>query len=87
MAVIYLAPPLLIFTGDRTAASCGITAWILMTISYLPTLRFYHRSMAWALALPLIALFYMMATVDSAIAYWTGRGGFWKGRAQDTRPR
>ena len=38
-------------------------------------------------ALPLIAVFYMIATVDSAIRYWSGRGGFWKGRAQDTRPR
>jgi hopene-associated glycosyltransferase HpnB len=87
MAVIYLAPPLLILTGDRIAAACGVTAWILMIISYLPTLRFYRRSMAWALALPLIALFYMIATVDSAISYWSGRGGSWKGRAQDTPPR
>ena len=87
MAVIYLAPPLLILTGDRVAAACGIAAWILMMIAYLPTLRFYRRSPAWALALPLIAVFYMIATVDSAIHYWSGRGGFWKGRAQDTRPR
>jgi hopene-associated glycosyltransferase HpnB len=87
MAVIYLGPPLLILTGDRIAAACGTTAWILMMVLYLPTLRFYRRSVAWALALPLIALFYMMATVDSAIHYWTGRGGFWKGRVQDTRPR
>jgi hypothetical protein len=55
-----------------------------MMISYVPTLRFYRRSAAWALALPLIALFYMIATVDSAIRYWSGRGGVWKGRAQDT---
>jgi hypothetical protein len=87
MAVVYLAPPLLILTGDRIAAACGITAWILMMISYLPTLRFYRRSIAWALALPLIALFYVIATLDSAIGYWSGRGGLWKGRVQDTRPR
>ena len=49
MALIYLAPPLLILTGDRIAAACGIAAWILMMISYLPTLRFYRRSPAWAL--------------------------------------
>jgi len=30
--------------------------------------------------LPLIALFYMIATVDSAIRYFAGRGGLWKGR-------
>jgi hopene-associated glycosyltransferase HpnB len=83
MAIIYLAPPLLILTGDGIASACGITAWMLMMISYLPTLRFYRRSVAWGLALPLIALFYMIATVDSAVHYWSGRGGLWKGRAQD----
>jgi DMSO/TMAO reductase YedYZ heme-binding membrane subunit len=84
MAVIYLAPPLLILTGDRVAAACGLAAWILMMIAYVPTLRFYRRSMAWALALPLVALFYMIATFDSAIRYFFGRGGLWKGRVQDT---
>lgn len=83
MAVIYLAPPLLILTGDRIAAACGLTAWVLMMISYTPTLRFYRRSLAWTPLLPLIALFYMIATLDSAISYWTGRGGMWKGRVQD----
>ena len=80
MAVIYLAPPLLILTGDRIAVVCGMAAWILMIVSYVPTLRFYRRSVAWAPLLPLIALFYMIATVDSAIRYWTRRGGLWKGR-------
>jgi hypothetical protein len=73
----------LILTGDRIAAVCGLAAWTLMMISYVPTLRFYDRSVAWALLLPLIALFYTIATVDSAISYWTGRGGLWKGRVQD----
>jgi hopene-associated glycosyltransferase HpnB len=83
MTVIYVAPPLLILTGDPMAAACGIAAWILMMISYLPTLRFYRRSILWAPLLPLIVLFYMFATVESAIDYWTGRGGLWKGRVQD----
>jgi len=85
MAVVYLAPPLLMFTGDPVAAALGLAAWTLMTISYLPTLRFYGRSWAWASLLPLIALFYMSATVDSAIRFWTGRGGLWKDRVQDAR--
>ena len=84
MAVIYLAPPLLILTRDRIAAACGMAAWILMMISYAPTLRFYQRSVAWAPLLPLVALFYMIATVDSAVRYFAGRGGLWKGRVQDS---
>ena len=54
-----------------------------MMISYAPTLRFYGRSLAWAPLLPIVALFYITATVDSAIRYWSGRGGVWKGRVQD----
>jgi hopene-associated glycosyltransferase HpnB len=85
MAVIYLAPPLLLLTGDPIAAGCGAAAWFLMSISYVPTLRLYGRSIAWAPLLPRVALFYMVATVDSALRYWTGRGGQWKGRVQISR--
>ncbi len=85
MAVVYLAPPLLIFTHNPLAAFFGLAAWILMTIAYSPALRFYGRSVGWAPLLPLIALFYISATFDSARAYWTGRGGMWKDRVQDVR--
>ena len=85
MAVIYVAPPLLLLTRDPLAAFFGLAAWILMTIAYAPTLRFYGRSVAWAPLLPLIAVFYISATFDSALAYWTGRGGMWKDRVQDAK--
>jgi hopene-associated glycosyltransferase HpnB len=85
MAVIYVAPPLLLLTRNPLAAFFGLAAWILMTIAYAPTLRFYGRSVAWAPLLPLIAVFYISATFDSALAYWTGRGGMWKDRVQDAK--
>ena len=83
LAVIFVAPPLLLLTRDPVAVLLGLAAWILMSISYLPMLRFYGRSPAWAPLLPLIALLYMGATLDSALRYSTGRGGEWKGRVQD----
>jgi hopene-associated glycosyltransferase HpnB len=85
MAVIYVAPPLLILTRNPVAAICGLSAWFFMMIAYVPALRFYGRSVAWAPLLPAIALFYMSATVDSALSYWTGRGGLWKDRVQDAK--
>jgi len=85
MAVIYVAPPLLLLTRNTLAVYCGLASWILMTIAYAPALRFYGRSVAWAPLLPLIALFYVSATLDSALSYWTGRGGVWKDRVQDVR--
>jgi hopene-associated glycosyltransferase HpnB len=81
MAVIYLAPPLLLLARNPL----GAAAWILMSVAYVPALRFHGRSPAFAPLLPLIALFYISATIDSALAYWTGRGGLWKGRIQDER--
>lgn len=53
-----------------------------MTLTYLPTVRFYGLSPLWAPGLPFAAIFYSYATCVSAARYWMGRGGQWKGRAQ-----
>jgi hypothetical protein len=48
----------------------------------LAMLRYYARSPLWAPLLPLVALFYLGATLASAWRYRQGRGGQWKGRIQ-----
>jgi hypothetical protein len=63
---------------------CGFLAFALSLASYLPTLRRYGRSPLWAPALPLIAVFYMAATVGSALSYWRGAGARWKSRSYGT---
>ena len=50
---------------------------------YFPALRYYRQSPLWAPLLPLIAAFYLGAAVHSAVSYWRGTGGKWKGRMQD----
>ena len=82
MALTYLAPVLLLIAG-RWAAAPAFAAWLLMAMAYQPILRFYGRSPFWAFFLPLTAAFYVAATVYSAFAYWSGQGGWWKGRVQD----
>jgi hopene-associated glycosyltransferase HpnB len=82
LAVTYLAPPLLTLAAPRGAASgMGAMAWLLMTAAYWPAVRYTTRHWFWAPLLPLIALFYLSATIHSAVAHWRGRGGMWKGRA------
>jgi hypothetical protein len=49
--------------------------------AYMPTLARFHRSLLWAALLPVIALFYMAATIASAVNYHHGNGVVWKGRA------
>jgi hopene-associated glycosyltransferase HpnB len=84
MAITYLLPPALVLFSHRPLpAVLGATAWLLMTLSYVPVLRLYRLNFLWALALPLAAVFYVGATFHSAWKYWTGRGGEWKGRVQD----
>jgi hopene-associated glycosyltransferase HpnB len=85
MMLTFVAPLILIFVPDTTAKVLGVAAWIFMTASFLPALRFYRLSPWWALLLPLAALFYTYATWLSAVRYWTGKGGQWKGRAQAQR--
>jgi hopene-associated glycosyltransferase HpnB len=84
MFVIYLAPPLFALAGLATGAHVwpAWAAWILMCIAYAPMLRYYRRSILWAPCLPLVALFYVSATIGSALRYWTGKGGQWKARVQ-----
>lgn len=84
LAITYIAPPLLLFHGGWTTLLAAV-AWVSMTLSFLPMVRFYSLSPVWAPMLPLIAAFYAGATIHSAVQYWMGRGGEWKDRVQDTR--
>jgi hopene-associated glycosyltransferase HpnB len=84
LATVWLVPAATILFGHGWQIAVGLVAFGLSALSYLPTLRRYHRNGLWALALPLIALFYMAATVGSAVNYWRGRGARWKSRAYGT---
>jgi hypothetical protein len=73
---------LVLLSGEMTAIVLGGAAWLAMTLSFLPTLKIYRCPALLAPLLPVIALFYMAATIFSAVQYWRGRGGAWKGRYQ-----
>ena len=87
MVITYLAPPLLLLTHSRLTILMGVAAWGAMTITYSTMVRYYRMNRAWALTLPLAALFYVGATIHSAVKYWNGRGGEWKERFQDVQGR
>lgn len=84
LTIIYLFPPLLLLTAHPLPMILGGMAWVLMALAYLPTIRFYRLNPLWAFTLPLTALFYMGATLYSAFRFWSGKGGEWKGRIQDS---
>lgn len=84
MFVVYFVPPLAVAAlpvhGSGPAAAMGFAAWLVMSGTFWPTLRYYSQPEWLAPLLPLAAAFYSAMTLDSAIAHWCGRGGRWKGR-------
>jgi hopene-associated glycosyltransferase HpnB len=83
MFVVYVAPVVAVFARGRLAMSLGAVAWALSATLFMPTVREYRTPRWFAFCLPAIAMFYLAATVESAVRYWSGRGGEWKGRIQD----
>ena len=81
LTLVWLVPPWVAVFGSGWRLACALAACALAACSYLPTLIRYRRSKLWALALPLIAVFYMAATAASAVNYWRGKGARWKNRA------
>ena len=84
MIITYIVPPLgvvyAILTGCSEVFVIGGIAWTIMTLSYLPILKYYDGSAVWAIWLPFVALLYTLMTVSSALRYWQGTGSNWKGR-------
>jgi len=82
MALTYFVPPVMVILGSGIERMLAAAACILMFVAFQPTLRFYRLSPLWGFVLPVIALQYMVFTLDSAHQYVRGRGGSWKGRMQ-----
>ncbi|MFJ6084574.1 glycosyltransferase [Streptomyces sp. NPDC092369] len=84
LALVYLAPPVTLIAGaaggDTIAALAGGLAWLVMTGTYVPMLRYYRQPLRLAPLLPFTAFLYLLMTVDSAVQHYRGRGAAWKGR-------
>lgn len=78
MAWLFLLP---VYATFEIPYWIGVATWALMSASLVPTLRRFALSPWWAALLPVMAAFYIAATIGSAVAYHTGRGSIWKGRA------
>ncbi|MFE0405699.1 glycosyltransferase [Streptomyces nigra] len=89
LALVYLVPPVALavgaVSGDKVAAVLGGLAWLVMTGTYVPMLRYYRQPLWLAPLLPVTAFLYLLMTADSAVQHYRGRGAAWKGRTY-TRP-
>jgi hopene-associated glycosyltransferase HpnB len=69
-----------ILAGDPIARAASLTALAAMIATYLPTLRFYGLSVAWALMLPFTGTLFLAMTIHSAWRYYGGVRSAWRGR-------
>jgi len=76
---------LVFFTARGTAWGMTDLAIAMMLTTFVMSVRHYRLNPAWALTLPVAVIFYGYATCVSAIRYWAGHGGQWKGRVQAPR--
>ncbi|HMA58349.1 MAG TPA: glycosyltransferase [Pseudolabrys sp.] len=86
MAITFVAPPMLALFASGLPRYLGLLAWTAMSLSFVPTLRYYWLSPIWSVALPGIALLYMSYTLQSAYQHFRRRGGQWKGRVHADAP-
>ena len=80
MLLVYQVPVITVVSSNNLIRSLSVGSFVIMFLTYVPILRFYHRSLTWALGLPLIAALFLAMTWTSAIRYWRGERTRWKGR-------
>ena len=76
-----VAPCAIIFSGIGSwRFFLGLSTYGIGALSFFPTLQRYNQPKYLALLLPGIAVFYMAATIASAVQHWRGTGTKWKSR-------
>lgn len=85
MALLFVVPPSATAFASGWARWLGVAAWAVMAATFWPTLRQFRLGPLRAPLLPLAGLFYMAATLGSALDHHRGRGVVWKQRAYTER--
>lgn len=83
MVLVFWVPMLALLSDAPLAQLLGVTGLGLMAVSYLPTLRYYHRSALWVLLLPFIGSLFLAMAWSSAWRYFRGQRSAWKDRIYD----
>jgi hopene-associated glycosyltransferase HpnB len=86
MVLVYQVPVVMVASSNILVRYLSLGSLVIMFLTYVPILRFYHRSWAWAFSLPLVAALFLAMTWSSAIRYWRGERTRWKGRVYQRQP-
>ena len=83
-SMFWAAPLAFLLLPAQEAYIVSTLAWMVMFITYMPTLIYYQRSPLWSLALPVIGTLYLGMTWTSALRYWRGERACWKDRRYES---
>jgi hopene-associated glycosyltransferase HpnB len=86
MLLAFWLPCVGLFSSSLAVRNFAVVGICAMLWSYLPTLRYYRRSVLWAAMLPFIGGLYLLMTWSSAVRYWRGQRSEWKGRVYARTP-
>ncbi len=81
LAAGFVLPLAGLFSADLAVRLTALAGILLMTASYLPTLRYYRINPAWCAAFPFAGALYLLMTWSSAWRHWNGAGADWKQRS------
>ncbi|MBT7951577.1 MAG: glycosyltransferase [Gammaproteobacteria bacterium] len=81
MLLAFVLPVFTIFVTDLPILLVSVIAYLMMILSYLPTLKYYDLNPLWACTLPVTGALYLCMTWGSAVRHWRGTGAIWKNRA------
>lgn len=84
ISMFWAAPLAFLLLPAQEAFIVSTLAWMVMFITYMPTLIYYQRSPLWSLALPVIGTLYLGMTWTSALRYWRGERACWKDRRYES---
>lgn len=85
VAMFWAAPFAFLLSAPEEAYMLSVLTWVVMLITYTPTLIYYQRSPLWVLALPVIGTLYLAMTWTSALQYWRGERACWKDRRYESK--
>jgi hopene-associated glycosyltransferase HpnB len=80
MALAYLVPLAGLFSGDILVFLISLASLSVLSLTYLPTLKYYGIGSPWVMTLPLVGVLYLAMTFSSAAQYLRGNRAKWKGR-------
>ena len=85
MFVIYLTPYILLtiaaFHLEISLMIINLLTIFLITLVFIPTMKFYRVGEKYLAFIPLFSFLYIMMTCSSAINHYSKKGNIWKGRS------